>query len=249
MSLNSYSNGKRTGRGKEKSNLDNKVSNDLPPSREKAQQNRFAIEKASYVAHSTHKTDSQKEILFKGLTEKQVRAEIWIIEGEDNFLERGIRSQLSRIAKYGDRLFKEWIVDRGCSNNCPESWEEFKPQIINYCIGKTLEMIEKYSEESWSDYIIRLKDAAKRNGLAEENVIKKLKTMRVPERYQILLQGDLFDTNQMIKKLIEWEDIRKVETRISDYGIRSNVMQNINKKENETKNYKNYQRSSDVMNE
>jgi hypothetical protein len=211
--------------GRRKSNLDKNISTDFTPSRGVAQQRSLAAEKTRNVAQSTYRNGPQKEVLRKGLTEKQVKTELWIIEGEDNFLEQSIRSQLSKVARSGDALFKEWIVERGSSGDIPESWEVFKPKIINYCLGKDLETINKYSDESWSDYVIRLKDTAKRNDLNEELIIRKLKTIRVPDRYQMILQGDLFDIDSMVKKLIEWEDVKKNENYVPWNKMQSRTSQ------------------------
>jgi hypothetical protein len=38
----------------------------------------------------------------------------------------------------------------------PADWEEFKRMIIEFCVGKSINDIKKYADETWYEYCVRL---------------------------------------------------------------------------------------------
>lgn len=61
------------------------------------------------------------------------------MEYENGFEVLSHRARVSRVARAGDEVFAEWILDKGISNEIPEKWVDFKQLIVDYCTGTGLD--------------------------------------------------------------------------------------------------------------
>lgn len=182
----------------ERSNLDIKKSNDF-------------IQKSSFDRKPKlfeNMPEEKYNMKFRrGLQESDIKCELWIIEGEDNFEELSVRAKLSRMAKCGDKAFKDWIISKATDNEIGDNWETIKSRIIDYCIGVGIETLYRYENEPWSCYCTRLKDACKSNGENENIALKYLRKMRLPDKLQLLIYGSDFSLQQIIDRLKQWEAV------------------------------------------
>lgn len=144
----------------------------------------------------------QPSIRFKqNLDQKRVKTELWILEGEDDFEGLTHRAKVSRVARQGDDEFTDWLMKKDIEGELPESWPEFKQLIISYCTGTTMKSIHQYDNETYSNYIKRLRDISKLNGIQEEEVITKLQKSYTDYRFQPIIYAGNLDISNIIEKV------------------------------------------------
>lgn len=142
-------------------------------------QSNLAQEKAGFVEQLEPQMRSQTLRFKKNMTEKQVRVNLFITEGEDlNFQARPIRAQIQGIVRTADKEVVEWIYDCVAANELPETWEEFRKRVIEFCTGKELKSVRKFTDEPWSSYISRLLETAKENQYSTRQVYQNLLAMK-----------------------------------------------------------------------
>ncbi|KAM0674348.1 hypothetical protein GVAV_001961 [Gurleya vavrai] len=110
--------------------------------------------------------------LLKGLSEKEIRRTIYIIEGEDGFEDRNLRGKISTMAQYGDCEFRDWIDENAANNNLPIDWLECKEKIVAYCTEKNINNIKMYKDEKYSDFLHRCNDMKRLHNLDKKDVLR-----------------------------------------------------------------------------
>jgi hypothetical protein len=87
----------------------------------------------------------------------------------------------------------------------PNSWEELKMRIIEYCTSKDIVTLKKYVDEPWSGFITRMREVALRNGMNDDAVVYRLREMWIPEKYQILIHNTNVNLEEVIERISVWE--------------------------------------------
>jgi hypothetical protein len=114
-----------------------------------------------------------KESFRRNMNEKRVCFELFLLESEEFFEQKPLKTQMAEVAKRGSQEFQNWFYSRVVDNKLQKTWVNFKNEVITYCTDSGLESLRKYADEKWSDYLKRLSDFAKMHDLNEEYVIKK----------------------------------------------------------------------------
>ncbi|MGL5708136.1 MAG: reverse transcriptase domain-containing protein [Aeromonas sp.] len=166
--------------------------------------------KTHYVSGSLQMT-----VFKRNMSRKEVLLELFLIESEENFEKRSLKSQIAEVAKRGDDDFKDWFFDKITNNDFPNSWEEFSNVIVKFCTNRGLDNIEKFNDEKWSSYLTRLGDFCKLNNLSEEDIFKKLRKEYSPQNLQNLFYAFDQKLEDVIKRVIEYENFKPVDTGIS----------------------------------
>ncbi|KAF9760725.1 hypothetical protein NGRA_3044 [Nosema granulosis] len=86
--------------------------------------------------------------------------------------------------------------------------------IVEICTEQALESLHRYSDESWSNYITRLKDKATNNKLSEEEVFKKLRREEAPEILRTFFYAFKISLDTLIERVKEFElNAREIQER------------------------------------
>jgi hypothetical protein len=139
--------------------------------------------------------------LSRKLKEKDVKIHLYFIEGEEGFKNLSPKAKVSRISRYGDSEFCEWLFEKGSRDELPDSWSDIKNCIIQYCTSSGVEAARMYIDESFSDYLLRLKDIANRCNQNEESILKKLRNEYIPEKYKSFIHSCDFTVDKIIERL------------------------------------------------
>jgi hypothetical protein len=117
----------------------------------------------------------QKVVVFKhGMEERETRRELFILEGDDGFENRSLRSKMTEVVKKGSVELKEWFYEKETSGDLPNTWEEFGDELVKFCSGRNIESMYRYQNESWSEYCIRSQEWSCLKNCREEVILKKL---------------------------------------------------------------------------
>lgn len=81
--------------------------------------------------------------------------------------------------------------------------------MIDYCVSRSLDTIIEYVEEPRSSFLARLQEAATKTNLGRESIIRRLKAIQMPESLQLPILGSELEIDQLISRIIDWEEIRK----------------------------------------
>jgi hypothetical protein len=78
-------------------------------------------------------TRINKECFKRNMTQKRVSFELFFLESDDLFESKSLKSRMADVAKRSSKELQSWFYDRVVENELPQTWEEFKTEIILYC--------------------------------------------------------------------------------------------------------------------
>jgi hypothetical protein len=80
--------------------------------------------------------------------------------GRDSFEMRTIRGKMTEVIKKSSEELKEHFCVNGVQNQLPDNWTYFKELVVDFCKGQSLNTMTKYKNESWLEFVCRLRDIA-----------------------------------------------------------------------------------------
>ncbi|EJW01991.1 hypothetical protein EDEG_03557 [Edhazardia aedis USNM 41457] len=122
----------------------------------------------------------RKPIFRRGMSEKNLKIEFFMLEGLDGFNGKDTRAKMTEVAIRGSENLKEWFYELGSDEKLPSDWVHFKKMVENFCLERDLSQIRKYREEGWIDYLIRIRDFVHFQKIDEKSVFQYLRKMRMP---------------------------------------------------------------------
>lgn len=173
----------------------------------KKQTARLASVNTSLVAYGASANFSSGMAFKRNMSEHKVKVQLFMMEGEAGFEELTIRSKMTEVAARGDNNLREWFYEAGVSGELPETWEEFKTRLVEFCVGTGIDALRKYKDEKWSSYILRLKEWCAFRSHEEGIVFKKLRREIAPERYQMLFFAPNMSLDDLLMRLRDWESL------------------------------------------
>ena len=129
---------------------------------------------------------------------------MFLLEGRSGFERLLLREKQTVLINESEWNIKEWYFELGSKDLLLRTYKEFRNLFIEYVSDQGIDNIKKYTEEKWSDYISRLRDAAILKGMSEGRVLEKLRRAPAPRDFQVL-----FYTSNMYTSIIDvirvWE--------------------------------------------
>ncbi|EJW02823.1 hypothetical protein EDEG_02797 [Edhazardia aedis USNM 41457] len=160
-----------------------------------------SLDKDKEVVISEHvKSGDYRTVLKGGLDNKAVLTELFLVECETNFDDLSMKSKLAKIARCGDCEFRNYMVELGINDVIPQEYVQLKQKVLDFCLSKDLTAIKRFTDEPWSNFIGRLQGYSQKNNLKESEVIKRLRDIWIPEKYQTLVHGIEPDLSEVIKE-------------------------------------------------
>ncbi|KAF9756175.1 hypothetical protein NGRA_3292, partial [Nosema granulosis] len=99
-------------------------------------------------------SDSQKStavpmvVFVNNMTEKEVKKrELFMLECETDFEKLPLRTRMMMVIKKSVPKLKDWFYEKGTDGNLPDTWEDFKTQIVDLCTEQALESLQRYNNE------------------------------------------------------------------------------------------------------
>jgi hypothetical protein len=165
------------------------------------------------------------------MSERSVRKEIFLIEGIFGFYELPLRNKMNETILRSSVELQDFFYELGIENDLPNTWEEFKTLIVEFCTEESLTSVEKYKDESWSKYFCRLKDFAKIHKISEERIFKKLRGESLPSQLQSIFYSVGITFDIAFQRAKEYEEFKKSANNIIGQKLRKNERDfNINKR-------------------
>ncbi|KAF9744815.1 hypothetical protein NGRA_3572, partial [Nosema granulosis] len=144
-------------------------------------------------------------VFTNNMTEKEVKRELFILECESEFDNIPHKTKMMMVIKKSDSKLKDWFYEKGTDGTLPDTWEDFKAQIVDLCMEQALESLQRYNNEPWSSYVSRLKDKALSSKIPEQEVFKKLRRERAPETFRQLFYSFGVTLDSVIERINEFE--------------------------------------------
>ncbi|EJW03712.1 hypothetical protein EDEG_01992 [Edhazardia aedis USNM 41457] len=216
MSLNSYniSSDKKSGRPRGRprtSNPDDKQSDDAEPI---SFSGNFTDTKVNKKSENRFYGGS-KPTFARGMTEKTLKIEFFMLEGLEGFENKTTRSKMTEVALRGSEGLKEWFYESGINRELPETWADFKKKVIDYCLERDITQIKKFNDETWENFFIRCNDFVKMQKIDTKVVFRYLRTMKMPIHLKIIVLACVEDFDVLIDRVKETNSIQRslVESR------------------------------------
>ncbi|KAG0439768.1 Transposon Ty3-G Gag-Pol polyprotein [Dictyocoela muelleri] len=207
--------------------------------------NKFQTDKKLENFGKTASTFNSQTTFRKGMTEKEVHRELFMIEGEDNFEHLSLRSKMTQCIRRSSVDLRDWYFDLGASGLLSESWDMFKNSVINFCCEQGLDSVHKYQDEFWSEYITRLNDKIIQIKGSENQVFAKLRKEKSPKTLQVIFYSFNISLKEAIERVKEWESFTYKPKRyykswrnLSQSNENNVRKQNLNKSKSEIVCYK-----------
>ncbi|KAM0673891.1 hypothetical protein GVAV_002729 [Gurleya vavrai] len=176
--------------------------------------------------HASVKLNAKQDncIFSRSMDGEKVRMEIFILECEEKFEDKSLKGKMMEIIKRSSEEVKNAFYKRGVANELHDSWEMFKHWIVEFCTGTSIENMNKYLNESWSNYCIRLQGVGMVRGWTEDAIIEKLRNLKLPSEMKIMIFSSGITLDKIIDSLIKMENndqlekCEKNEKRHTDIG-------------------------------
>lgn len=179
--------------------------------------------------------ENTSRVFRRGMREVAVKRELFMLEGEDRFEERSLRSKMTEVMKRSSEELKERFYELGVTNSLPVSWDKFKIWFQECCTESSLLSFKKYNNEGWLEYCCRLRDMGKLKNLPENDILKKLRSEYLPRRLQVILFSVGISLETAIERFEELEKAnfmnnknkqiknKKIEVNQAEKGTRYNI--------------------------
>ncbi|KAG0420327.1 hypothetical protein EQH57_0196 [Dictyocoela roeselum] len=151
---------------------------------------------------------------YRNMKERQIKIEIFMIEGEDGFENLSLRSKMTQIMKRSSSDIKSWFYEMGIDGSLPKTYEDFKSKFVDFCSGQSLDNMVKYREELWSAYLERLRCVANERNIGEDEIFRKLRSEKHPKTLQMIFYSFNVTFKDVIERVLEWE-IHSSDNRIN----------------------------------
>ncbi|KAG0439046.1 hypothetical protein DMUE_2706 [Dictyocoela muelleri] len=156
--------------------------------------------------HGTRFSTANSQILFiRNMKEKDIKIELFMIEGDNNFEILSLRSKMTQIIKRSNPYIKNWYYEMGIEGKLSNTYEDFKSKFIDFCSGHSIDNMTKYRDELWSDYLERLICLANERSIGEDEIFKKLRREYAPKTLQIIFYSFGITLKDVIERVLEWE--------------------------------------------
>ena len=153
------------------------------------------------------------------MAEKEVKIQLFLVEGEVNFEKMSLREKMTLTIRKGDGGIQEWFFGLGADEKLPKQWPGFKEAVLKYCSAQDIEAVRKFQDEEWHEYVTRLVEWAIAHESTEEDIWAKLRTLKAPEKYQVLFYSGHLTFEELSSRLMEWQRI-EVATMVDQAGPR-----------------------------
>ena len=123
--------------GGQTSNIRKSNRNDDPSDMKSKAQTSFTY---ANVRTSGVDNNRNKGYFTKDMMEKNVKLELFMIEGEESFEGKSLRGKMNVVAMRGDAEFQNWFYEKGIEGQLPVIWDDFKNIVLGYCTGLRLKI-------------------------------------------------------------------------------------------------------------
>jgi hypothetical protein len=155
-----------------------------------------------------NETDAKK-IFKRGMCEKDVKLELFIIETDDEFEEKPLKSKMVYVLKKCVNELKRLFYELGVESKLPSDWDAFKEFVIGFCTNKSIYDLRKYEDEVWSEYVLRITEWARNRNFSEDVVLSKMRSEKLPQTLQYLFYSTGITLSVATERIMEWEKFTK----------------------------------------
>ncbi|KAG0437306.1 hypothetical protein DMUE_3767 [Dictyocoela muelleri] len=126
------------------------------------------------------------------------------------FKELDLDGIILHIVERSDKNIQKWYFEKGSRNNLPDSLEKFIDELKSFIQERGIYQIKRYSEESWIDYLMRIKHLKDSHRISNDEIIRKLRSEEAPQTIEsIFYSSNEFD--DIFSRVDEFSKNKKFE--------------------------------------
>lgn len=95
----------------------------------------------------------------------------------------------------------------------PRCLSDYETRFSEFCPDEGLDNLKKLQEETWFNFLERMKDTASIKGIDEAVIIKKITSCNAPRDYQIIFHAADTGIDSIIKRVKSWVKATEVKSR------------------------------------
>ncbi|KRH92946.1 LTR retrotransposon, partial [Pseudoloma neurophilia] len=142
-------------------------------------------------------------------------AEVQMFMAEEVFATTNLtdKQKMAAVIAKSDQRLQTCYYERGSQQSLPCEWSQFKELFLQQAADSGLDKVEKYRDETWANYLKRLKMEAQRRKLDDNEVLKMLKGRDAPSKYQVLFLAGKLNLDELISTIETFEFMQKLKPR------------------------------------
>ena len=144
------------------------------------------------------------------------------------------------IIRASDELQEEYYT-KAVKENFNSSWDEFKTFAVEFCTSSSIDDIRKYNDETWSQFMERIKLIDTHKGIDDDTLLQSLRNRALPQRVKMAMYSSEYSLNNLIKfeKKFELAESKHIKARLPEQDMKLNPpVRSHTKKEEEKKCFK-----------
>ncbi|KCZ79889.1 hypothetical protein H312_02717, partial [Anncaliia algerae PRA339] len=107
-----------------------------------------------------------------------------------------------------------------------KNWESFKEYIEAFCAEKSINTMKRYNNESWYEYICRLRDWSVIRKYDENDIFRKLRQERMPPVIETICYSSYEKLDKLLERIYDYEKKQNMSKYINDDELRKNFIRN-----------------------
>ncbi|KAG0433137.1 hypothetical protein DMUE_5439 [Dictyocoela muelleri] len=115
------------------------------------------------------------------------------------------KQQFLELVEQSDNAIQRWYYEKGSAGELPSTIDSFIEEMKIFIAGKDVDDMERFREESWSEYIYRLKLSCTNKKDNDISIRKKLRSMHAPRALECILFS-IDDLTKIIERVKEFEN-------------------------------------------
>ena len=127
---------------------------------------------------------SESKKFHRGMQEKEIKIEFFILEDSPSFAALTDKEKMLGLLQESSQDLRHWYYELGIEGKLPTKWNDFKKEVLEWCLDNDWPSLRRYIDEPWSSYIRRLSE--KIGDGDERKVYLKLESENLPKDIKLI---------------------------------------------------------------
>ncbi|KAG0441131.1 Retrovirus-related Pol polyprotein from transposon [Dictyocoela muelleri] len=192
-----------SGDSRRKSNLRGKTSYKLDD--ENRQEHKHELSRSQDDFYASQQDLRNINRLYKGMDDSEADIQIFMLQQKRGFEELLPKQQFLQMVEQSDKLIQRWYYEKGSAGELPDNLNSFNDELKKFIMGKSIDDLDKFREELWSEYLERLKSNC--TDCNNKVLIRKLRSIRTPKIFEcIFFFSEYFE--EILSRVKEYERLK-----------------------------------------
>ncbi|EJW04122.1 hypothetical protein EDEG_01602 [Edhazardia aedis USNM 41457] len=126
-----------------------------------------------------------------------------MLESTDGFENKSTCGKMTEVAIRGCSQVKEWFYESKSDGELPSEWSDFKTKVMDFCLGRDVKHLRKYYDESWEEFLIRIRDFSNFQKIDNKTIFRYLRKVKMPVELKTTVHPIYNDLSVLIDRVKE----------------------------------------------